>query len=404
MTGPTQSWFDERLARFARGEVKPEEARELAQASLESSAWFEELTATALAKTAISSVPVPTEAVRHRWWRSPFLLAAAAVIVIGIIAVPYVMRIPPKQTDSVRTASPQSIIAVPSPTMVLQAGSAQPVLLAEGLLPAAPTANQVFRGGQPLARPPREIGAIVEIQDGLATINLGSADGLEKGSKVEIYRDTTLRNRIAVLTIDTVFRDHARGDAVGIGLKIQCAARVSDRDHLEALLQYADDSAARGDSAGARRAAAQANEWASTAKVSLTQRAHAAGLLAKLEFGANDRAAAETHSGEALELLSADANASADTVAQLQNNLAALAMLRGDYGAAQKVLDRNAVGFSNRKLKAERFNNLGVLAEEQGNRSQAQAFYAQALELLSDGSADERKTVEVNLNRVRGSY
>lgn len=402
MIEPTQSRFDEQLARFARGELGAAEAREFAQTALESPAWFEDLTATALARTAISSIPVPAEPVRHSWWRSPFLLMAAAVIVIGILVVPYVMRIPPKHIDSTRTSTPQSPTIVPVPTIVLKEGSSQPVLLAEGLLPTAPTAIQVFRGEQEPARLPRQIGAIVEVEDGLVTINRGSADGLEKGSKVEIYRDKTLTNRIATLTVDTVFRDRARGDAVGNDLKTQCVVRVSDRNHLEALLQYADDSAARGDSAGARRAAAQANQWASTAQVSITQRAHAAGLLAELDFRANDLAAAETHYGAALEILTADANASADAVAKLQNDVAAVAMLRGDYGTAQKVLDRNAVGLSNKRLKAERFNNFGVLAEEHGDRSQAEAFYAQALELLSGGSADERKIVEVNLNRVKG--
>ena len=91
MSEITQSWFDEKLARFARGEVSPDEAHELAQASLESHAWFEDLTATALAKTAVSSVPVPTAPLRHARWRSPFLLATAAAIVIGIFVVNYAM-------------------------------------------------------------------------------------------------------------------------------------------------------------------------------------------------------------------------------------------------------------------------------------------------------------------------
>ena len=404
MIEPTQSRFDEQLARFARGELSAAEARELAQTALESPAWFEELTATALAKTATSSVPVPAEPVRHSWWRSPFLLAAAAVIVIGILVLPYVMRILLKQTDSARTSTPQSPAIVPLPTTVLKDGSSQPVLLAEGLVPAAPTATQVFRGEEEPARLPRQIGAIVEIDDGQATIDLGSLDGLGKGTGVEIYRDKSLKHRIGTLTIGTVFRDRARGDAVGTAFKTQCLVRVSDRDHLEALLQFADDSAARGDFAGGRRAAAQANEWATTAQVSTAERAHTAELLAKLDFQTNDLAAAETHYGAALEIVSADANASADAVAKLQNNVAAVAMLRGDYSTAQKVLDRNAVGLSNKKLQAERLNNLGVLAEENGDRNRAAAFYDQALELLSDGSADERKIVEVNLNRVKGLH
>jgi hypothetical protein len=107
MSEITQSWFDEKLARFARGEVSLDEARELAQASLESPAWFEDLTATALAKTAVSSVPVPAAPLRHARWRSPFLLATAAAIVIGIFVVNYAMRVSSKQRDSARIASLQ---------------------------------------------------------------------------------------------------------------------------------------------------------------------------------------------------------------------------------------------------------------------------------------------------------
>src|ERR1041385_7219258 len=185
MTVLTQQWFDEKLARFARSEVTPEEARELAQASLASPAWFDELTATALAKTAVSSVPVPAEPARRKWWRSPFLLATATVIVIGVMIVPYVMRTAQKRGEPIRTASPQPrpAVAAPIPTLAFSPGSAQPILLAEDLHPAVPRgAAQVFRGENEGIRSPRQIGAIISVEDGQATINLGSTDGLMKGS------------------------------------------------------------------------------------------------------------------------------------------------------------------------------------------------------------------------------
>ena len=400
MIEPSQSRFDEQLARFARGELTAVEERELAHVALESPAWFEELTATAMAKTAVLSVPVPAEPTRNRWWhRSAFLFAAAAVVVIGFIAVSYIMRVP---AGLVRRTSPPARVA-PRPTIALSGGSAQPVLLAEGLQPPVPVpTSQVFRGEEQPLRSPRQIGLIVEIEDGLGTINLGAADGLSKSSKVEIYRDKALQHRVGTLTLDTVFREKARGEIGGTNIKAQYTVRVSDHDHLQALLQAANDFRTRGDLTQARLAVAHAEEWARSAKVAIFQKAAATALLASLDFQAGELAAAETHYGAALEMLSADPSGPADEIAELQNNLAALAMLRGDYGSAEKRLVGGANGLSDPKLKAERLNNLGVLAEQRGDPGQAEALYSQAREVLANGSESERKVVEFNLNRVKG--
>jgi hypothetical protein len=92
MTEPTQFHFDRDLARFARGELSAAEARELAQASLESSLWFEDLTATALARTAVMSAHMPVELKRRAWWCCPLLLATASAVVIVAFASLYLER------------------------------------------------------------------------------------------------------------------------------------------------------------------------------------------------------------------------------------------------------------------------------------------------------------------------
>lgn len=404
MIEPTQSRFDEQLARFAGGQLNAAEERELAQTALDSPAWFEELTDTSLAKTAATSVPLPAEPVRFAWWRSPFLLAASAVIVVAIVVLPYLylMRNPPKRKELARMASPQiNAPGEPRPTMSLRDGSSKPVLLAEGFSPVSPEPAQVFRGEDQPARPPRQVGAIVEIEDGTATINLGFVDGLAKGSEVGIYRDRAFKHHIGTLTLSTVFRDRARGEIEGHPFQVQYSARTSDRDHLQALLQAATDLQMRGELAQARRAAADANHWAKTAQVAGAEKAHAAELLGNLDFQAADPNAAEMHCRAALEMLSDDPNRSAAALAELQNDLAALMMLRGDYGSAQQLLDSDTAGLSDKGSKAERLNNRGVLAEERGARIQAENFYGQALELLPAGSA-KQKIVEVNLNRVKG--
>lgn len=406
MTKPTQSWFDEKLGRFARGEVTPEEAHELAQASLESPAWFEELTATALAKTAVSSVAVPAERARRAWWRSPFLLATAAAILIGIFVVRYATRVSSRQEQSARIANPQPPSMHPlTPTLAFAPGSAQPILLAEDLQPATQTETpQVFRGEEEGTRSPRQIGAVISVEDGQATINLGSTDGLMKGSQVEVFRDNTMRDRVASLRVESLFREQARGGIGGQDLKIQYPVRVTDRDHLRALLQQAKDFEARGDLTDARRAAASATESANTATVTASQKASASELLARLDFKANDLAAAEMHYRAALDLLSADPHASPDYLAKAQNSLAALVMLRGDYDSAGKLLRENPPNPTKLKLRADRLNNLGVLAETRGNRQQAASFYTQALAILSQNLSDERRIAEANLARVKGLH
>lgn len=404
MTEPTQSWFDEKLTRFAGGDVTPEEVRELARASLESPAWFEELTATALAKTAVSSVPLPAEPLRRAWWRSPFSLAAAATVVVGVAVVPYLARTSQRRGEPAGIASSQSAITgTPLPTLAFTPGSAQPILLAQDLQFTAPArAMQVFRGEEQGSRSPRQIGAILSVEDGLATISLGSADGLMKGSEIDIYRDSSLKDRVGTLRVETVFREQARGDVGGNEYKTQYAARVADRDHLQARLQQADDFESRGDLTAARRTAVHASEWANSARLTPSQRARATELLGRLDFQAKNLAGAETHYRAALDLLSTDPHASPDDLGEVQNNLAALAMVLGEYDSVRKLLETGTAVLSNQTLKADRLNNLGVLAETRGDRKQAESFYLQALTILPRDSDNERKVVEVNLDRVKG--
>jgi Flp pilus assembly protein TadD len=402
MMEPTQRHFEDKLARFARGELSPAEERELAQESLESPAWFEELTATALAKTAVRSIPAPAEPVRSAWWRSPFLFVAAAAIVVGVFILPYLSRISQKQSESSQIASspgPRTGVLL-SPTLVFSPGSSQPVLLAEDLqITASSPATKIFRGETETTRAPRQIGSILSIEDGQATIDLGSTDGLAKGSELAVYRDHTLKDPVGSLRIGTVFREQSRGEARGQGLKTQYAVRVSDRAHLEALLEQADDLQARGDLGGARRGATSAVSWVKTAKIPLSDQANAMRVLAGLDYQAGDAGAAETHYRAALALLSADPRASPNDLSALENDLAALAMVRGDYDSAQKLLDGLP---SNQNLGADCLNNLGVLAEARGNRQQAESSYSRALEALSQSSSTARKVVEANLARVKG--
>ena len=98
-------------------------------------------------------------------------------------------------------------------------------------------------------------------------------------------------------------------------------------------------------------------------------------------------------------MLSADPHGSTKGLSALKNDLAALAILRGDYDSAQKLFDSLP---SNQNLGADSLNNLGVLAEARGNRQQAESSYRRALEALPQSSATSRKVVEANMARVEG--
>lgn len=405
MTEPTQPRFDQELAKFARGELSAAEARELARTSLESPAWFEELTGTALAKSAVASVPIPMEPLRRPWWRSPMFLATASVIAIAVCVLAYLGRISQHRSEIARGTEPKpgARNALLKPTFTLSAGSSQPVLLAQDLQPAIPSASgQVFRGQAEVARPPRQIGSITLLEDGFATVNLGAVDGLSKATEVEVFRDRTLKGRAGALRITTVFREQARGEAADF--KPLYIVRVSDSTHLQALIQRAEDLQSAGQLNQARQAASDASGWANMAQVSNAEKARAADLLARVDFQASDLQSAETHYRAALDLLSGATQTSVDDVSRIQNNLATIAMLRGDYERAQKALDQNAAVPASHILLADRLNNLGVLAESRGDRQQAESFYTQALDTLTANSVNERKVVEANLARLKGSH
>ena len=79
---------DDRIDRYARGELTAPEARELAQASLDDSELFEELTSSALAKAALSAPSARREIKRGRstsirYWG--FAVAAAAAVIVAAI-------------------------------------------------------------------------------------------------------------------------------------------------------------------------------------------------------------------------------------------------------------------------------------------------------------------------------
>jgi tetratricopeptide (TPR) repeat protein len=383
MTDSTGPHLDDPIDRCARRELTPAEARELAQKSLDDPELFEDLTASALAAAALAAPPA--KVIRFPRKTRFFVAAAAATAVLVLVSL-YSMR--SSQQHPRQTAASAHL----KPSLALSASSSQPVLLASGLelAPSGRDNAPVFRSPEPDSRSPHPAGAIVSIEDGLAAIDLGSLDGLEKGSELQVFRD---ENSIGRLTVTAVFRERARAHIVdGPRIQVNDQVRAPAAAYLHALLQQVDALSGRGDSDAARTTLEKAAAWVETAHVPPVEMER----LASLEYQFGSLQAAEKH------YQSAEPQASSGAL----NNLAVLRMLRGDYDGAEAPLNRVVSTSPKADIAyARSVNNLGVLAELRGDRPKAEQLYADALLALT-GAADspERQTLEANLARIRGEH
>jgi tetratricopeptide (TPR) repeat protein len=216
---------EEKLDRFARGELSPAESRELSRKALDDPDLFEELTYTSIAKTALAS-----RKPRKRVW--PRLVAMAAAVAVGFLSL-YALR-------QFRPA-PAPVVAISGP----------PVFLAHSA-----DSGASFRGAEPDSRAPRAVGSVTAIADGIATIDLGSLDGLAKDSELEVVREG---ETMGTIKLTTIFRERARGEVpAGLTVRLADQVRVPAHLYLRAVLDEIEALSARGDSDGAQRMAAQA--------------------------------------------------------------------------------------------------------------------------------------------------
>jgi tetratricopeptide (TPR) repeat protein len=415
MSDSTKPHRDDQMDRYARGELAAAEAREVAQESLADPELFENLTYSALAKTAMATrlageqakLPLSSANV-VRFPRKARVFVAGVAAAAAIVSVSLYLLRPSflGRNQSHETAARQRV----KPALAFSADPGQPVLLASGLQPesARPGGAPVFRSPEPTSRSPRAAGSIVSIEDGQASVDLGSLDGLAKGTELRVFRDEQFTQPIGRLIVTMVFRERARG-RIPAGQKIPANSRVRAPDtvFLAALLQQVDALSDRGDSAAARAIAEKAAGLAQTADVPPSLRRKALERLAQLEYQAGALEAAERHYQSAVDSLNAEPQASVEEQAVALNNLAVLHLLRGDYGGAEAPLHQAA----SKSLKTDStygrtLNNAGVLAELRGDRQKAETLYASALRAfaaIQDSSPQERSAVETNLARLRSS-
>ena len=221
--------MSEKLGRFARGELSPAESRDLAQQALGDHELFDQLTETAIARRG--------RAARGRQqlaWPRIAMFASAAAVVVGAVAL-YAPR-------------PNS-----QPVKPVAATPAVPVLLARNVDSNA----AAFRGAEPTSRESRATGSIRSIAGGVATIDLGSVDGLTKDAELDVIRDGQAIGRVKLTTI---FRDHSRGEVEGRpSILVNDHVRVPSSARLHAILDEIAAVLARGDTEKATSIAQQAS-------------------------------------------------------------------------------------------------------------------------------------------------
>ena len=222
---------------------------------------------------------------------------------------------------------------------------------------AGDTNAPVFRSAEGASRAPQPEGSIVSTDNFLMTVNLGSLDGLAKGTRLDVLRGG---QRIGELEITTVFRDRARGRVV-----TQQAVQVNDRVRTAASVYLgAVVEQMNADPANARKIGRDALSWAGTNSVPLAETRALLERIAPLDYQSGDLVVAEQ-----------------------------------DY---QSLLSTAA----NLAEKAAALNNLGAISELRGDRSAAEARYKDALRALADSSsaAHDRQIIEANLVRVAGGH
>lgn len=417
MSDSTRPRLEDQIDRYARRELSAAEARELAQRSLDDPELFEDLTFSALANAALSAPSVADQLQQRsssakvfRFPRKAILWVAAAAAAVLLVSI-YFSRSPlyrRNRPSLVENQPPETSPPVLTPALPFAAKPGQPLLVASGLQPDRREGSQVFRGSEPASRLPQPSGSIVSIEDGVAAIDLGSLDGLAKGSELRVFRDERSTGPIGRLTITTVFRERARGRILsGQEIHVNSQVRVASAAYLDALLERVDTFAGRSDLDAARTTAEKAVGWAESASVPPGEKRKALERLAGLEYQTGSLEAAEKHYQSAIESLDATPPASALEQSVVFNNLAVLHLLHGDYDGAESPLSQ-AVSRAPAadSARARSLNNLGVLAELRGDRRKAQALYAEALSALEgvqNASAQERRAIETNLARLRSS-
>jgi tetratricopeptide (TPR) repeat protein len=260
-----------------------------------------------------------------------------------------------------------------------------------------------FRSAESSSRPPKSEGAIVSIDDGQTTVDLGALDGLEKGSELQVFRGRDDSKAVGGVTIVTVFRERSRGEPTPPGaLKPGDRVAVAPAVHLAALLEQASARMASGDTKAARSLAERAVSAAEASGVGADSRRRALELLGTFEHRDGALEAAAQHLQSAVEELDVSPAATPKDRAEVLNELAVVLIERGIHTEAEKILRRaepQATGASGAHIA----NNLGALAALRDDSVAAESLYRSALALAENSPAleSDRRAITENLEKLK---
>jgi hypothetical protein len=263
-------------------------------------------------------------------------------------------------------------------------------LLTHDLQPASSRDALIFRGTGGASRAPKSDGVIISLEDGVASINLGSIDGLEKGTELP-FPGNSQGGRIVVTT---VFRDRARGTIpANAAMRVGDPVHVPSSAHLGAILQQVDALAASGNLPAARDLARSALSGGTPGETRpLLER------LAAIEYQTGAPEVARERYEVAVDNFAQPPAAGSTEQASTLASYGALCLLSGDLDRTNDLLQKALAQSPVLTLKAEILNNLGTVAEARADLGKAAGYYKQALSETTSNS--ERAVIAANLARV----
>ena len=364
-----------RIDRYLNRELHSAAARAMAHEALDDSDLFEELTAVALVQAALES-PATTDRglaqsalddeilfdtliargaadaailapQRRKYW--PFAVAGVAAAAVGLLT--FLLVRPHAQPDRQSAQPAHAAIAKP--------GVAAAILLTAELQPAHSRSAPVFRAIDAASRPPKSDGVVVSMEDGVATINLGSLDGLAKGTELGVFGQTIRDRQIARIAITTVFRDRARAKILNGGaIQANDLVRIPNATHLNAIRQHVDALAANGDLKTARDIARKALASGSPGETrQMLER------LAALDFQAGAPDAARERYEVAVNIFDQPPAAGSNEKATTLASYGALCLLAGDRQRGVDLLQKALANATDATLRSQILHNLGAAAQ-----------------------------------------